>query len=171
AALRAHPERRGVVLDLRANPGGYLDEAVDAAGALLDGGPVVTYARRGYPARTLSAARGGDTVTPVVVLVDGGTASAAEAFAAALQDRGRAVVVGSRTYGKAAVQEPAPLSDGSSLQLTVGGYVTPAGRDLEGVGVEPDVVVPPGAPAATAHRRALDVLSGLMAGLDSRKWE
>ena len=133
----------GVVLDLRDNPGGLLDEAVAVASVFLDGGPVVSYERRGRQQETLDAFAGGDVSTPLVVLVNPSTASAAEVVAAALQDRNRAVVVGTRTYGKGSVQEPSTLSDGSALELTVGRYLTPAGRSLDGVGVEPDVVVPP----------------------------
>ncbi|MBA2769937.1 MAG: carboxyl-terminal protease, partial [Sporichthyaceae bacterium] len=156
----------GVVLDLRDNPGGLLDEAVAVASVFLDGGPVVSYERRGRDAQTLDAFAGGDTTTPLVVLVNPSTASAAEVVAAALQDRNRAVVVGTRTYGKGSVQEPSRLSDGSALELTVGRYVTPSGRSLEGVGVEPDVVVPPGEAPETAEERAIDVLTGLVAALD-----
>jgi carboxyl-terminal processing protease len=155
---------RGVVLDLRDDPGGLLDEAVETASDFLDGGPVVSYERRGQPAQTLSALTPGDTATPLVVLVDRGTASAAEIVAAALQDRSRAVVVGSRTFGKGSVQEPTKLSDGSAIELTVGRYLTPSGRSLDGVGVDPDVLVPDGQPTV-AEQRALDVLSGLLAAL------
>jgi len=156
----------GVVLDLRDNPGGLLDEAVAVASVFLDGGPVVSYERRGKPAQTLDAYAGGDLSTPLVVLVNPSTASAAEVVAAALQDRNRAVVVGTRTYGKGSVQEPSTLSDGSALELTVGRYLTPAGRSLDDVGVEPDVVVPPGEAPEVAEERAIDVLTGLVAALD-----
>ena len=115
--------------------------------------------------RTLDAFEGGDTTTPLVVLVNPSTASAAEVVAGALQDRNRAVVVGTRTYGKGSVQEPSTLSDGSALELTVGRYLTPSGRSLDGVGIEPDVVVPPGAAPEVAERRAIDVLTGLVAAL------
>jgi carboxyl-terminal processing protease len=155
----------GVVLDLRDNPGGLLDEAVAVASVFLDGGPVVSYERRGKPAETLNAFEGGDLSTPLVVLVNPSTASAAEVVAAALQERNRAVVVGTRTYGKGSVQEPSTLSDGSALELTVGRYLTPSGRSLDGVGVEPDVVVPPGEAAEVAEGRAIDVLTGLVAAL------
>jgi len=155
----------GVVLDLRDNPGGLLDEAVAVASVFLDGGPVVSYERRGRQQETLDAFAGGDVSTPLVVLVNPSTASAAEVVAAALQDRNRAVVVGTRTYGKGSVQEPSTLSDGSALELTVGRYLTPAGRSLDGVGVEPDVVVPPGEVPAMAERRAIEVLTGLVAAL------
>jgi carboxyl-terminal processing protease len=103
----------------------------------------------------------------LVVLVDGGTASAAEIVAAALQDRGRAVLLGTRTFGKGSVQAPSQLSDGSALELTVGHYLTPAGRSLDGVGVERDVQVPPGVSAAALEQRALQVLSGLTADAGS----
>ena len=160
------PQRTGgVVLDLRDNPGGLLDEAVSVASVFLDGGPVVSYERRGAKPRTLDAFEGGDTATPLVVLVNPSTASAAEVVAGALQDRNRAVVVGTRTYGKGSVQEPSTLSDGSALELTVGRYLTPSGRALDGVGIEPDVVVPPGAVPEIAERRAIDVLTGLVAAL------
>ncbi|MDX6285733.1 MAG: carboxyl-terminal processing protease [Frankiales bacterium] len=153
----------GVVLDLRDNPGGLLDEAVETASGLLNGGPVVTFVRRGEAPRTLTATGDGDTTTPVVILVNGGTASAAEVVAAALQDRGRAVLVGGRTFGKGTVQEPSKLLNGSALELTVGHYVTPAGKSLDGVGIEPDIEVTAGARNGVAESRALQVLHGLLA--------
>ncbi|MDQ1695937.1 MAG: carboxyl-terminal processing protease [Frankiaceae bacterium] len=161
---RAHERHLdGLVLDLRDDPGGLLDEAVETASAFLDGGPVVSYEERGSSPRVLEALGHGDTGMPLVVLVDGGTASAAEIVAAALQDRGRAVLIGSRTFGKGSVQAPTQLSDGSALELTVGHYLTPAGRSLDGVGVEPDVAVPPGSVGSAFEQRAIEVLSGLTA--------
>jgi carboxyl-terminal processing protease len=160
------PGSAGIVLDLRGNPGGLLTEAVEVASAFLDGGAVVSYEKRGEPVHHLDAVGSGDTTVPLVVLVDGGTASAAEVVAAALQDRNRAVIVGSRTYGKGSVQEPRSLSDGSAIELTVGRYLTPAGRSLDGVGIEPDVEVAPRAGAASAEQRALEVLRGLVAASD-----
>jgi carboxyl-terminal processing protease len=155
----------GVLLDLRGNPGGLLDEAVKTASAFLSGGPVVTYERRGTPRRQLYADGSGDTRTPLVVLVDAGTASAAEVVAGSLLDRDRAVLVGSRTFGKGSIQEPVRLPDGSAIELTVGRYRTPAGRNLDGVGIEPDVVVSADRPPREAEQRALTVLSGLLATL------
>lgn len=159
--------RRGatsVVLDLRGNPGGLLTEAVDTASAFLRGGVVVSYTRRDSAPRLLDAADQGDLSTPLVVLVDGGTASAAEVVAGALQDRGRAVLVGARTFGKGSVQEPHALTDGSALALTVATYQLPSGRSVEGVGLEPDIEVLPEA----AEARALEVLAGLMADSGGR---
>ncbi len=156
----------GIVLDLRGNPGGLLTESVEVASAFLDGGAVVSYEKRGEPVRHLDAIGDGDTSVPLVVIVDSGTASAAEVVAAALQDRNRAVIVGSRTYGKGSVQEPHELSDGSAIELTVGRYLTPSGRSLDGVGIEPDVVVSSRLGAATAEQRALEVLRGLVAASD-----
>jgi carboxyl-terminal processing protease len=156
----------GVVLDLRSNPGGLLTEAVEVASAFLDGGAVVSYEKRGEPVHHLDALAGGDTTVPLVVLVDDGTASAAEVVAGALQDRNRAVIVGSRTYGKGSIQEPTTLSDGSALELTVGRYLTPSGKSLDGVGIDPDVLVSTKAGSATAEQRALEVLRGLVAASD-----
>ncbi|MFK0194685.1 S41 family peptidase [Kitasatospora sp. NPDC090308] len=147
---------RGVVLDLRGNSGGLVGEAVGTASVFLDGGPVASYQVHGEH-RELTAAPGGDTAVPLVVLVDGGTMSAAELLAGAFQDRSRAVLVGSRTFGKGTVQQPSRLADGSVLELTVGRYQTPAGRSPDGTGVQPDV------PAAGEDPQALalKVLAGL----------
>jgi carboxyl-terminal processing protease len=160
-ALRAQ-HASGLVLDLRGDPGGLLSEAVETASAFLDGGAVVTYARRDEVPQHLQALGRGDTTTPLVVLVDGGTASAAEVVAGALQDRGRAVVVGTRTFGKGTVQEPHRLADGSSLALTVARYTLPSGRSVEGVGIEPDIQV---FDSRAALNRSVEVLSGLLADI------
>ncbi|MFF3004427.1 S41 family peptidase [Kitasatospora sp. NPDC057940] len=155
AALRA--PHAGVVLDLRGNSGGLVEEAAGTAGIFLDGGAVGSYQERGET-RELTAPPGGDQRTPLVVLVDGGTMSAAELLTGALQDRSRAVVVGSRTFGKGTVQQPSRLADGAVLELTVGRYYTPAGRSPEGTGLTPDV---PAAAGEDADALALRVLAGL----------
>ncbi|MFF8773471.1 S41 family peptidase [Kitasatospora sp. NPDC015120] len=155
AAVRG--ARAGVVLDLRGNSGGLVDEAAGTAGVFLDGGPVGSYQDRGG-VRELTAPPGGDQRTPLVVLVDGGTMSAAELLTGALQDRGRAVVVGGRTFGKGTVQQPSRLADGAVLELTVGRYYTPAGRSPEGTGLAPDV---PADASEDAAALALRVLAGL----------
>lgn len=162
ATLRAR-RATGIVLDLRGDPGGLLSEAVETASAFLDGGHVVTYTRRDEQPQRLDAIGSGDTRTPLVVLVDGGTASAAEVVAGALQDRGRAVVVGSRTFGKGSVQEPHHLQGGSSLALTVARYALPSGRSVEGVGIEPDIEVSVRGDTDLAMSRAVEVLAGLLA--------
>ncbi|EFF91327.1 carboxy- processing protease [Streptomyces sp. e14] len=155
AAVRRSPAGQGVILDLRGNSGGLVTEAVGAASAFLDGGLVATYDVDGEQ-RALHAEPGGDTTKPLVTLVDGGTMSAAELLTGALQDRGRAVVVGSRTFGKGSVQMPSRLPDGSVAELTVGHYRTPAGRAVDGRGITPDL------PAdGDAVKRAETVLTGL----------
>ncbi|WP_079142692.1 S41 family peptidase [Streptomyces sp. LUP30] len=155
SAVEHAPPGAGIVLDLRGNSGGLVTEAVAAASAFLDGGLVATYDVDGDQ-RVLHAEAGGDTVRPLVALVDGGTMSAAELLTGALQDRGRAVVVGSRTFGKGSVQMPRRLPDGSVAELTVGHYRTPAGRAVDGRGITPDLEADDG-----ALKRAETVLSGL----------
>lgn len=157
-AGRAH----GLLLDLRGNPGGLLDEAVSAASAFLDGGPVVSLSGRSVPAKVLLAASGQATALPLAVLVDGGTASAAEILAGALQDRKRAVLVGSSTFGKGSVQQTVQLSDGSALEMTVASYRTPGGHVVDKVGLHPDVAVPASAEPAVAVDRARSLLAGLI---------
>ncbi|WP_406837504.1 S41 family peptidase [Streptomyces sp. AHU1] len=148
-------DRAGIVLDLRGNSGGLVAEAVTTASVFLDGGLVATYDVNGTQ-RALHANAGGDTARPLVALVDGGTMSAAELLTGALQDRGRAVVVGSRTFGKGSVQMPSRLPDGSVAELTVGHYRTPAGRSVDGRGITPDLEAD-----KEPLKRAETVLSGL----------
>ncbi|MER5614180.1 S41 family peptidase [Streptomyces sp. NPDC002215] len=157
-AVRDAPSDAGVLLDLRGNSGGLVTEAVTAASAFLDGGLVATYDVHGEQ-RALYAQPGGDTDRPLVVLVDGGTMSAAELLTGALQDRGRAVTVGSRTFGKGSVQMPSKLPGGSVAELTVGHYRTPAGRSVDEHGITPDLAV-----GSKAEQRAETVLSGLGGG-------
>ncbi|MCB5182908.1 S41 family peptidase [Streptomyces antimicrobicus] len=157
-AVRGAPAGSGVVLDLRGNPGGLVAEAVTAASAFLDGGLVATYDVRGAE-RALYAEPGGDTARPLVALVDGGTMSAAELVTGALKDRGRAVTVGSRTFGKGSVQMPTELPGGAVAELTVGTYRTPAGHSVDGNGITPDL-----AAGERAEERARAVLGGLGVG-------
>ncbi|MGW0763914.1 S41 family peptidase [Streptomyces sp. NPDC002676] len=154
-ALRHAPADAGVVLDLRGNSGGLVTEAVDTASAFLDGGLVATYDVDGAQ-RALHAEPGGDTGRPLVAVVDGGTMSAAELLTGALQDRGRAVVIGSRTFGKGSIQMPTALPDGSVAELTVGHYRTPSGHAVDGRGITPDLEAGP-----RALQRAETVLTGL----------
>jgi carboxyl-terminal processing protease len=156
-------ERSGVILDLRGNPGGLLVEATDVAGAFLNGGTVVEFFKPGKSPEIFNAIGDGDSKTPLVVLIDRGTASAAEIVAAALQDRNRAVIVGERTFGKAAVQDLTELSNGAAIELTIGYYLTPNGKRLEGQGLDPDIMVSSNESKSVAETRALQVLLGLVA--------
>ncbi len=157
---------RGLVLDLRNNPGGVLDAAVAVSDDLLDSGVIVTASGRGRDARFRHEARAGELLqgSSIVVLVNGGSASAAEIVAAALRDNQRATLVGSRTFGKGSVQTVIPLSDGRALKLTTSRYFTPSGASINGQGITPDVVLentaaPAQPPAADpALERALELL-------------
>jgi len=140
-ALAATHPPDGFVLDLRGNPGGVLRQAVEAADELLPAGVVVTTAGRDPDAVRIWRSTRGDLAEylPVVVLVDGRTASAAEILAAALADRGRAVVVGSSTLGKGLVQTIAPMPDGGELYITWSRVLAPRGWPIQGLGVLPQV--------------------------------
>jgi carboxyl-terminal processing protease len=140
---------KGVVLDLRDNGGGLLDEAVLISSLFLPDGKVVTTRGRARPEQTYTATGDAiDTKVPVVVLVNGETASASEIVTGALQDRHRATVVGTRTFGKGVFQEVERLSNGGALDITVGEYFLPSGRNLggggvkRGAGITPDVAAP-----------------------------
>jgi carboxyl-terminal processing protease len=146
---------QGLVLDLRDNPGGLLDQAVRVADVWIDEGLVVYTQGRVDSQRHEFAAHDDGTQPdyPMVVLVNAGSASASEIVAGALQDQHRALVLGSRTFGKGSVQTVYPLDDGSGLRLTTALYFTPAGRSIQEVGVEPDieVVAPDRAEVAAAE--------------------
>lgn len=145
AHLRAEAGARGLValvLDLRANPGGYVDDAVSVAGALVPEGPVVRIVDAGGAEVDYPASPEPPLPARIAVLVDGLTASAAEIVAGALQDSG-ALLVGQRTYGKGSVQSLIPLRDGGMLKLTAAHYYTPKGRAIDHVGLAPDVPLGP----------------------------
>jgi carboxyl-terminal processing protease len=132
----------GLVLDMRDNPGGLLDAAVAIADEFLDTGVIVsTRGRNGVLQREERAHRGSRGSWPMVVLVNSYSASAAEIVAGALQDHGRAVIVGTRTFGKASVQNVIELPDGSALKLTTARYYTPSGRSIQAEGITPDVLI------------------------------
>jgi len=131
---------RGLILDLRNNPGGVLESAVEVADQMLEEGVIVTADGRTPSARFSMSATPGEVLSgvPVVVLVNGATASAAEILAGALQDHHRAVLLGQRTYGKGLVQTVMPLTSGRAIKLTTSRYFTPSGRSIQGSGIEPD---------------------------------
>jgi carboxyl-terminal processing protease len=137
--LGARPH--GVVLDLRNNPGGVLESAVEVADHLLEEGVIVTADGRTPAARFSMSATPGEVLpgVPVVVLVNGTTASAAEILAGALQDHHRATLLGRRTFGKGSVQTVMPLTGGRAIKLTTSRYYTPSGRSIQGSGIEPDM--------------------------------
>jgi carboxyl-terminal processing protease len=134
---------RGVVLDLRNNPGGVLESAVEVADQLLESGVIVTADGRTPAARFTMEATPGEVLpgVPVVVLVNGSTASAAEILAGALQDHHRALLLGRRTFGKGSVQTVMPLTAGRAMKLTTSRYFTPSGRSIQGRGIDPDQVL------------------------------
>jgi carboxyl-terminal processing protease len=134
----------GVILDLRNNPGGLLDQAVSVADTFLENGLVVyTQARSPGSRRDMQARRQDVDVTcPMVVLINAGSASASEIVAGALQDNRRALLVGEQTFGKGSVQTVMPLADGSGVKLTVALYYTPSGRSIQAEGIKPDMAIP-----------------------------
>ena len=142
-AAQAQGGLSGLVLDLRSNPGGLLNAAVEAADALLDQGLIVRTKGRLPYANASFHAKAGDAIAgaPVVVLVDAGTASASEVLAGALRDHKRAVVMGSRTFGKGSVQTVVPLENGDSVKLTTARYYTPSGKSIQASGIRPDIVL------------------------------
>ena len=131
----------GFVLDLRDDPGGLLDASAEIAQMWLDKGAIVRTVDRAGDSEQLAANHTALTKQPLVVLVDGNSASASEILTGALQDNHRAMVVGSQTFGKALVQEYRPLSDGSGLAVTIAHYFTPNGTDINHKGITPDVKI------------------------------
>ena len=134
---------KGIILDMRNNPGGLLHQAVGMSDLFLKSGDIVSTRGRSKAMESRSVARdeGNEPTCPVIVLVNEGTASAAEIVAGALQDNGRAVILGTQTFGKASVQTIIPLEDGSALKLTTAQYYTPKGRSIQAEGISPDIVV------------------------------
>ena len=145
----------GLVIDVRSNPGGLLTTAVQVADELLDKGTIVTTRGRLAISDTAFTATSGDRLdgAPVVVLVDAGSASAAEVLAGALRDNDRARVVGSRTFGKGSVQTALPLDNGDTVKLTTARYYTPDGTSIQALGIQPDVVLQPEGEAGEAVAR------------------
>ncbi len=134
---------KGFVLDLRLNPGGLLDQAVSVSDAFLERGEIVSTRGRDSKDITRFEARPGDSTKgkPLIVLINGGSASASEIVAGALKDHARATILGTRSFGKGSVQTIIPLPDTGALRLTTALYYTPANKSIQGKGIEPDIVV------------------------------
>jgi len=141
--LQEHPDTEGIVLDLRNNPGGLLDQAVGLVDMFVKKGVIVSQKGRialenvAYKATPENT----DTTTPIVVLVNGGSASASEIVSGALQDFNRSIIVGEKTFGKGSVQVVMPVGDSEALKLTVARYYLPSGRTIQAKGVTPDIIV------------------------------
>ena len=151
----------GVVLDLRDNGGGLFTEAVEVASVFIEDGVISTYVSPAEKDVDYDAEGEAFEDIPLVVLVNGRTASASEIVAGALQDRDRAIVVGSTTFGKGSVQEVIPLPGASAIKLTTAAYLTPDGSDINGQGIEPDVEVSGDQPVAQKSR-AVEILKGIV---------
>jgi carboxyl-terminal processing protease len=135
----------GLIIDVRNNPGGVLQAAVETADALLDEGLIVYTEGRIQSSRLRFSAKAGDIMegTPIVVLINGGSASASEILAGALQDHGRAVIMGTKSFGKGSVQTVIPLDETHAIKMTTARYYTPEGRSIQATGIKPDIEVRP----------------------------
>ncbi len=168
---------QGTILDLRNNPGGLLTAAVDVSEQFLPSGKLVVYTKSREGKKDEWFAKSKDQLEdlPVIILVNEGSASASEIVAGALQDWGRAVIVGTTSFGKGSVQTILPLGDGSGLRLTTAKYYTPKGRSIQSTGITPDIVVklaPPGTAKATESKpgeKDADPKAGKPAGKDAAK--
>ncbi len=153
----------GIVLDLRNNGGGLFSEAVEVASVFIEDGEVVIYREASDEETSYEAEGDAFEDVPLVVLVNEGTASASEIVAGALQDQERATLIGTTTYGKGSVQEVVRLRDASALKLTTAAYLTPAGRDINGKGIAPDVEV---SDVVEQKDRAVEILKGIIISTD-----
>jgi carboxyl-terminal processing protease len=160
ALLKQSP--KGIVVDVRNNPGGYLQTAVQIASEFLPANKVVVTERtKNKNVETLRASEGGlaiDTSLPMTVLVNGGSASASEILAGALKDNHRATLIGTKTFGKGSVQDFETLPDDSSLRLTIAHWYMPSGKGINGVGMKPDVTVTDAAAGDPVLDRAIQFL-------------
>ncbi|MBC6715732.1 MAG: S41 family peptidase [Aurantimonas coralicida] len=160
---------KGYILDMRRNPGGLLDEAVSVSDAFLGKGEIVSTRGRNADETRRYNARSGDEIDgkPLVVLVNGGSASASEIVAGALQDQRRATIVGSRSFGKGSVQTIIPLGANGALRLTTALYYTPSGRSIQGRGIDPDITVEQPLPPEIREQMGLDAEDDLTRGESS----
>jgi carboxyl-terminal processing protease len=146
-AMAAHPLAKGIILDLRNNPGGLLNQAVGLLDLFVDEGTLVSQKGRHKRENSIFTAKKKNTINktiPMVVLVNGGSASASEIVSGAFQDRKRAIVIGKKTFGKGSVQVVIPIGDKEGIKLTVARYYLPSGRTIQNKGVTPDIIVESG---------------------------
>ncbi|WP_297636217.1 S41 family peptidase [uncultured Clostridium sp.] len=133
---------KGLILDLRGNPGGYLHEAVGVASQFIEKGKDITYTINKYDKKSVEVSKGGEAIgMPLVVLIDGGSASASEVVTGALRDYKVATIVGTNSFGKGIVQAPVEFEDGSALKVTVSKYYTPNGENIHKKGIAPDIEI------------------------------
>ena len=156
---------KGMIIDLRENPGGLVTSCVAIANMVVPKGPVVSVVQKDGRREEYESELSEEKY-PLVVLIDGNSASASEILAGALQDTGAATIVGQTSYGKGSVQVILPLYDDDALKLTIAKYYTPSGRSIDGTGIEPDVRVEPQADGAQDVQllKAIDVMKGKLAG-------
>ncbi len=142
-AIEKYPEREGIILDFRNNPGGLLDQAIDLVDLFVEEGTIVSQKGKAKEENIIYKAhkKNSDTQTPMVVLVNGGSASASEIVSGALQDFNRSIIVGEKTFGKGSVQIVMPIGEKEALKLTVARYYLPSGRTIQAEGVTPDIVI------------------------------
>jgi len=157
---------KGIVLDLRNNPGGLLDQAIAVSDAFLNQGEIVSTRGRDPDNAQRYNARAGDLIDglPLVVLINGGSASASEIVAGALQDHRRALILGTTSFGKGSVQTIIPLSGSGAMKLTTARYYTPSGRSIQGTGIDPDIIVEQAKPETVENaprRREADLRGAL----------
>ena len=157
---------KGMIIDLRENPGGLVTSCVAIANMVVPKGPVVSVVQKDGRREEYESELSEEKY-PLVVLIDGNSASASEILAGALQDTGAATIVGETSYGKGSVQVILPLYDDDALKLTIAKYYTPSGRSIDGTGIEPDVRVEPQADGAQDVQllKAIDVMKGKLAGI------
>jgi len=147
---------KGLIIDLRNNPGGLLSQAIEVSEQFLDSGVIVSTKGRenSHNIKATAHKNKKDRGYPIIVLVNGGSASAAEIVAGALQDNKKAIILGTRTFGKGSVQSILPLSDGSGLRLTTARYYTPSGKSIQSSGITPDIEMPFVAPGEKAKKKS-----------------
>lgn len=164
---------QGFILDLRNDPGGLLDEAVQVPSVFIPDGTIVSYQTKGQKKVDMTAQGGVETNKPLVVLINGGSASSSEIVTGALKDRGRATLVGTKSYGKGSVQKVFDMGSGAAVKLTISLYYLPNGESIDGKGIVPNVVVSDKDPAkeeTLQNDAAKHVLQNLIEGKPATSW-